>query len=193
MPARTLPEERSRSIPQKTNAASSIPRREQHNGIPLAYAQQRLWFLDQLFPNAPLYNFPVAVRLRGPLNHEALQYSLDSIVARHESLRTTFASSDGNPVQIIGGPSPMELPLIELPELAQRSQSDRDAEIQAILTTEARKPFNLSKGLMIRGLLLKLGETEHILQITMHHIASDGWSLGVFFREMAAYYEGFIE
>jgi amino acid adenylation domain-containing protein len=156
--------------------------------LPLSFAQQRLWFLDQLEPNSGLYNISTATRLSGCLNIEALQNALDAIVARHEVLRTAFASVDGIPVQVIRESRPVELGVFDL---SQVSALEREGEIQRLLYEHASRPFNLSSDLMLRASLLRLEPDQHIFVLVMHHIASDGWSLGVLFRELAALYGGF--
>ena len=176
--------------PGKENPrTSAIPRRSLQSEAPLSFTQQRLWFLDQLHPESPLYNFTMALRMRGPLNVEALRRAFTIIVARHESLRTKFVSMEGNPVQVISEPPVVEVPLTELTQMAP---AVREAEVQRLVTAEARRPFKLSEDLMLRAVLLKLEPAEHILVVTIHHIATDAWSMGVFFRELAAGYEAFI-
>jgi amino acid adenylation domain-containing protein/FkbH-like protein len=165
--------------------ASVIPRRSKANHVDLAFAQQRLWFLDQLTPESSLYNFPTAFRLSGNLNLSALQRSLDAIVARHEALRTKFASVEGSPVQVICDASPVELRLVDL---TRTLPTLREAEAQRLLMAEAQRPFNLSHDMMMRVLLIKLEPTMHILVVTIHHIATDAWSMGVFFRELSNLY-----
>jgi hypothetical protein len=156
--------------------------------LPLSFAQQRLWFLDQLEPNSPLYNISKALRLSGPLNVEALQKALDAIVSRHEVLHTTFAAVDGNPLQIVGNSRPVELAVLDL---GHWTNAERAIEAQRLLKEEAGRPFNLSCDLMLRATLVRVKEEEHVLLLVMHHIVSDGWSMGVFFRELAALYEAF--
>jgi len=156
--------------------------------FPASFAQQRLWFLNQLEPRSPAYNIPAAVRLEGWLNLEALERSLHEVVRRHESLRTTFAVADGQPVQVIAPTLPLTLQVVELEHL---SADERDAATLRMAGEEAREPFDLSVGPLLRARLLKLSEDEHVLLLTMHHIVSDGWSAGVFIREMAALYETF--
>ncbi len=181
-------------------AAQPIPHRTNRDSAPLSFAQQRLWFLDQLEPNSPLYNVAKAVRLSGPLNVNALRKSLAAIVERHEALRTTFSSVDGEPVQVIHKSRSVELTTIDLEsrsvelttiDLGARSNGNRNLDVQLLLQEEARRPFNLSADLMLRPTLFRLAEEEHILLLVMHHIASDGWSMGVLFRELAAFYEAF--
>jgi len=173
---------------QSSSRMASIPRRSEPDSPSPAFAQQRLWFLDQLYPESPLYNFPLALRITGPLDREALKRAFTAIMARHEALRTHFVSVDGNPVQVIADP-----PAIELPEadLTRGPKAAREAEAERMLAAEARRPFNLAKDLMMRCLLLKLEPTEHILMVTMHHIATDAWSAGIFLSELAACYDAF--
>jgi amino acid adenylation domain-containing protein len=158
------------------------------NPLPLSFAQQRLWFLNRLDPESAAYNQPTVLRLSGPLNVEALQKTLDAIVARHEVLRTTFTAIDGNPVQVVNEPRPVTLPLIDLSEC---HASQREAELQERLRQLTRKNFDLAKDPMIRGALLRRGENDHVLLLVTHHIASDNWSDQVLFREIASFYEAF--
>jgi len=156
--------------------------------LPLSFAQQRLWFLDQLKPGNSTYNIPAAMRLRGPLNVAALEQSLNEIVRRHEALRTTFASVEGQPIQIISPPEPFTLSIADLRQLPE---TEREPEARRLATEEARRPFDLAQGPLLRTTLLRLGEEEHVLLLTMHHIVSDGWSMGILFRELSTLYEAF--
>ncbi|PYS89537.1 MAG: hypothetical protein DMF64_17365 [Acidobacteria bacterium] len=156
--------------------------------LPLSFAQQRLWFLDQLEPGSAAYNVASAIRLKGELNVPALQQSLDVIVARHEVLRTTFATVGGRPVQVIGPAEPVALPVVDLQDLAE---AEREARARQLMSEETQRPFDLARGPVLRVLLLRLGHDAHVLLLTMHHIVSDGWSLGVLVRELSALYEAF--
>ncbi len=156
--------------------------------LPLSFAQQRLWFIDQLDPGNSAYNIPAAVRLRGALNLVALERSVNEIVKRHEALRTTFPTVDGRPVQVIAPALTMTLPVIDLRELPE---SQRETEVQRLVTAEARKPFDFAVGPLLRVTLVRLGEEEHVGLLTMHHIVSDGWSTGILIREMALLYDAF--
>ena len=156
--------------------------------LPLSFAQQRLWFIDQLEPGSSVYNFPAAVRLKGPLNVAALKKSLDEIVKRHEALRTTFAIVDGRPVQVIAPLLTLTLPIVDLRELPE---PEREREVQRLATNEALRPFDLAEGPLVRTTVLRLGENEHVGLLTMHHIVSDGWSTGILIREMAVLYDAF--
>ena len=156
--------------------------------LPLSFAQERLWFLDQLEPDSPAYNIPAAVRIRGSLNVTALEQSVNDIVRRHKALRTTFATVDGEPVQVIAPAKPLSLVSLDLRALPE---DEREAEALRLATEEAQRPFDLAQGPLLRATLLRLGEEEHIALLTMHHIASDGWSMGVLIREVAALYQAF--
>ncbi|HLL70296.1 MAG TPA: amino acid adenylation domain-containing protein [Pyrinomonadaceae bacterium] len=154
--------------------------------LPLSFAQQRLWFLDQLVPGNPFYNVPVAVRLDGQLDTDALERSLNVILDRHEVLRTTFKSVDGRPLQVISPDANLTLAHTNLEALPEE---EREREVLRLAGEEARRPFDLSEGPIMRAGLLRLSAREHVLLITIHHIASDGWSLGVLVREVVALYE----
>ena len=167
-------------------AGQVIPRRDLVSPCPLSFGQQRLWFLQQLEPNSPAYNISAAIRLSGPLDIAALERSLDTIVQRHEVLRTAFSAVEGQPVQIIGGAEP--LPLLTV-DLSDRSGTGQEIEVRRLMMGEGRRPFDLTQGPLIRTTLLRLAEEEHVLLLTMHHIISDGWSLGVFIRELGALYK----
>jgi amino acid adenylation domain-containing protein len=155
--------------------------------IPLSFAQQRLWFLDQLDPGSAAYNIPSAVRLTGTLNAAALDAAVSAIVRRHEALRTVFGrGADGDPVQIILPAGPFPLPVVDLSALAAPGEEARRLAVE-----EARRPFDLAQGPLLRVLRVARGEREHDLLITMHHIVSDGWSMGVLVRELTALYAAF--
>ncbi|HET9167257.1 MAG TPA: condensation domain-containing protein, partial [Candidatus Angelobacter sp.] len=156
--------------------------------IPLSYAQRRLWFIDQLEGSSAEYNMPQALRLRGRLDLHALQRAIDTIVERHESLRTHFAQIEGEPVQIIELPRPFELPLEDLSGLREEEQRSRALEI---MRREWEQPFNLATGPVLRMKLIKVNESDHILLRNFHHIVSDGWSQSVFNREFMLLYEAF--
>ncbi|HET6364287.1 MAG TPA: amino acid adenylation domain-containing protein [Nitrospirota bacterium] len=156
--------------------------------FPLSFAQQRLWFLDQLEPETPLYNIPQAFRISGALNVGALRQTFEAIVTRHESLRTTFSAVEGVPVQCIADKGSISLPVIDLTGLLE---ADRENEARRLAAEEFRRPFDLARGPLLRVSLLRLGDKEHILLLTQHHIISDGWSLGVLIREMKVHYEAF--
>ncbi len=158
--------------------------------LPLSYAQQRLWFLDQLQGTSTEYNMPEALRLKGELDRGALEKTINAIVERHESLRTHFAMVEGEPVQVIERELRIAVPL---EDLSGKGEEEREERVKAAMREEASKPFDLSRGPVVRMSLLKLGEQEHVLLRTMHHIVSDGWSQGVFNREFMVLYEAFRE
>ncbi|MFL6192597.1 MAG: amino acid adenylation domain-containing protein, partial [Thermoanaerobaculia bacterium] len=158
--------------------------------LPLSFAQQRLWFIDQLEPGSPLYNVPAALRVEGPLNGAVLALCLGEIVRRHEALRTVFAAVKGSPAQVIRPAAPFLLPIVDLAGLPAR---EREATALALAEDEAVRPFDLSRDPLLRCVLLRLGEGDHVAALTLHHIASDGWSRGVLVREVAALYAAFAE
>jgi amino acid adenylation domain-containing protein len=158
------------------------------NSFPLSFAQQRLWFIDQLEPGSFLYNICTNVRIEGRLNRRAFQHSFNEIVRRHETLRTTFRLVDREPVQVIADAAEMPVTLVELSDLPAGEKEDA---IQRLLLEEARAPFDLTRGPLLRVKLLRVAEEEHVLVVCMHHIISDGWSLGVFVRELVALYQSF--
>ena len=157
---------------------------------PLSLAQQRLWFLVQLEPESPLYNIPQAFRMNGDLNTEALQQTIETIVSRHESLRTTFPLVGEHPMQCISEKGSVSLPVTDLGDLPK---ADREDEVQRLAAEEFRRPLNLTHGPLLRVSLLRLADKEHLLLVTMHHIVSDDRSCGVFIREMATLYEAFSQ
>jgi amino acid adenylation domain-containing protein len=161
------------------------PRTSRTEPAPLAFAQQRLWFLEQLEPHSPLYNVHAAFRVQGALDAAALQTALDGLVARHEALRTTFAAPDGQPVQVVGAPRPVPLAVVDL---TAHPEPEREAACQRCLAAEVRRPFDLTRDLLLRALLVRLGADEHVLLVAKHHIASDGWSTGVLWRELGQLY-----
>jgi amino acid adenylation domain-containing protein len=156
--------------------------------LPLSFAQQRMWFLAQLEPDSPFYNTPAAVRLRGPLDVAALQRCLEEIVRRHEVLRTTFTTVDGEPRQRIAPSLSVPLPVVDLTGLPE---SEREAEALRRATEDAQRPFDLAHGPVLRATVLALGPEEHVALFTLHHIVSDGWSIGVVLRELWALYDAF--
>ena len=186
---RTLLEQRLRGKGLKGLAGQSIPRREPQEFAPLSFAQERMWFLNQLEPESPAYNEPRAMRLVGVLVVEALGKSLNHIVARHEALRTTFVLVDGNPMQRIADRRSVEMPLVDL---RGHAVQDRDAEAHRLINEAIRRPVDLSRDLMLRALLLRLDTEQHILVLVKHHIASDGWSSGIFWQEVTALYEAHV-
>ncbi|HEX2164348.1 MAG TPA: amino acid adenylation domain-containing protein, partial [Thermoanaerobaculia bacterium] len=173
---------------QREDTARSAPpiRRVPREGpLPLSLAQHRLWVVDRLEPGSPAYNMPAALRLRGALDASALRASLGALVGRHEALRTTFEEQGGRPVQVVHAAAPVALPVVDLAGLAEE---DREGEAARLARAEALRPFDLSRGPLLRSTLLRLGEAEHVACFTVHHIVSDGWSMEVLTREVSALY-----
>ncbi|OKH59454.1 hypothetical protein NIES2130_09045 [Scytonema sp. HK-05] len=158
--------------------------------LPLSYAQQRLWFLDQLEPNSAFYNIPIALRLVGNLNQAALEQSLQEIIHRHEALRTNFITVDGQPTQIIHTETNWTVSVLEWQHL---SPAEQEIATQQLAQEQALLPFDLANEALIRATLVVLSQTEHILLVCMHHIVSDGWSMGVFIQELAALYKAYSQ
>ncbi|MCP4660017.1 MAG: non-ribosomal peptide synthetase, partial [bacterium] len=153
--------------------------------LPLSFAQERLWFLEQLEPEARVYNVSDVIHLDGRICAAAVKATLSEIVRRHETLRTTFAEVAGRPRQVIAPPTPWRLPVVELGGLPA---AVRRQEIARLLHREALRPFDLACGPLLRTALLRLDDDEHLLTLNMHHIVSDGWSMGVLFHELATLY-----
>ena len=162
-----------------------VPR---NGGLPLSFAQERLWLLDQIEPGNPLYNIPRALRLRGALRTDALERAINEIVRRHESQRTTFAVHDGHPVQVFA--KTLTIPL-ELHDLKSLPEDARESEARRLAGDEAARPFNIAQPPLVRALLLRMAPEDHVLQLTMHHIISDAWSAGLFLQELTILYEAF--
>ncbi len=157
--------------------------------LPLSFAQQRLWFLDQLEPASPLYNMPSALRLQGQLNVPALEQSLNALIQRHESLRTTFALVNEQPVQRIA--SRLNLPVQVVDFSPVPGMEAREAAARQVVWEEMHCPFDLARGPLIRARLLRLGQEDHILLLTLHHCAADGWSIDVLFKELSILYTAY--
>ncbi len=164
-----------------TRAAKGVP-------LPLSFAQERMWFLYQLSPGAAAYNIPASVRLHGPLNRAALRWSIDELVRRHDALRTTFAQVDGQPRQIIHDSLH---PLWEEEDLRRLPAELREPRALELATAEARRPFDLEQGPLLRILLIQVGDEDHVLVVSTHHIISDQWSYGVIARELVKCYNSF--
>jgi amino acid adenylation domain-containing protein/non-ribosomal peptide synthase protein (TIGR01720 family) len=156
--------------------------------LPLSFAQQRLWFLDQLEPGSPAYNIPEALRLRGPLEEEALRRALDEVVRRHEVLRTVFRADEGRAVQQVLPPRPLPLARVDLRGLGA---ADRERQARRLARVEAARPFDLARGPLLRAVLLRLADDEAVGLLTLHHIVSDGWSSDLMVRELSVLYEAF--
>ena len=181
---RALLEKRVGALPR----GAVIPRRQSSADCPLSASQWRLWFLDQLEPGNPAYNVYRAVRILGPLDVAALRRSLCELVRRHEVLRTTYPLAGGRPVQRVGAVADVDLPIGDLSALPAAQGRERALELAV---AQARAPFHLAEDLLLRTSLSRLSAQEHILALTTHHIAVDGWSVGILFRELVALYEAF--
>ena len=175
-------------LAEKIPAIVRVPRDQP---IPLSYTQQRVWFIDRLISGGSAYNIPASVRIRGSLNLAVLERVLQEIVSRHEALRTRIEVVNGEPRQVIQDNIPVVLPVIDLNSCQQ--EEDREEAARRVARNEIQKPFDLQRGPLFRACLLKLAEQDHVLVVTMHHIVSDGWSLGILVREVSALYKAFSE
>ncbi|HEV2707207.1 MAG TPA: amino acid adenylation domain-containing protein, partial [Pyrinomonadaceae bacterium] len=189
---RALLEKRLQRRMSEVSVEQTIERRSSsENVLPLSFAQQRLWFIDQLQPNSSAYNIPAALRLTGPLKIDALDRCLNEIIRRHEVLRTTFTlSPDRQPLQVI---APELKNSLRIEDLSALPSSEREAEAVRLATEEARRPFDLARGPLLRTRLLRLSTEDHVLLFTLHHIISDGWSMGVLVREFGAIYSAYAQ
>lgn len=165
----------------KAVARAVIPHRDPTKPIPLSFSQQRLWFLTQLEPDNPFYNIPMALRLEGELDLGAFQQAVDQIVQRHETLRTAFTTVDEQPQQVIH--PQMTIP-IEAVDLSNVPNSQQAETVEQLAIATATQPFNLSQGPLLRIKLLRLAPSQSVLLVTLHHIISDAWSIGIFIREL---------
>lgn len=189
--AELSPQKRELLIQQLNNKRQNVAQnqiqcqsRDSHS-FPLSFAQQRLWFLDQLEPGNSSYNIPAIVRVEGQLNAIALEQSLNAIIQRHEILRTCFAIVDEQSVQIIVPELKLTLPVIDLRQL---SETEREQTVQRLTTQEAQQSFDLRQAPLLRVSLLHLSESDYVVLFTMHHIISDGWSMGILIQEIATFY-----
>ncbi|WP_426746469.1 amino acid adenylation domain-containing protein [Myxococcus faecalis] len=169
-------------------SSPAVPELREAFVFPASYAQRRLWFLHQFESASPVYNIPSPLRLGFALNVEALRKSLDELVRRHESLRTTFTAVDGEPMQVV---APSRQVTLDITDLRSMPAAQREAEAQRLASFDALRPFSLAEGPLLRVSLVTLAEADHVLLVTMHHIVSDGWSMGVFLRELGALYNAF--
>jgi surfactin family lipopeptide synthetase A len=181
--------EQQQLIPKDKPAPSIVPV-SREEPIPLSSAQEQLWFLSQLEGGNAAYNMSAALRFSGHLRPEALEHSLNAIIARHEILRTTFVVENGRPVQKIAPTLKLMLPVTEIQAAPESTQT---AEIDKLALEDAQQPFDLANGPLLRAMLLRAGPTEHVLVLTMHHIISDGWSLGLFLQEMMPLYQAAVQ
>jgi alpha-ketoglutarate-dependent taurine dioxygenase len=186
---RALLEQRLLQSRRLNRTQPTIPRRQVSDPAWLSFGQQQMWFLDQLTPGTSTYNIPDAMRVSGPLNVEALEKALHAIVGRHEVLRTHLASVDGNPVPVVDEHWKLKVSTFDVRSLPD---SERAAEAKKIILQQARKPFDIAQDLMLRATLVRMDENEHLLLFLTHHIAWDVSSKAVLYRELAAFYEGFL-
>ncbi len=184
-----LLEKRLRGEVKNPARLAAIPPRSEPGPVPLSFAQERLWFLDQLEPGSSAYHIPLMVRLQGILDIAALEHVCNEIINRHEALRTTFVSQDGRPLQLIAPASPLTLPLIDLCDLPSAEQ---ELALRQAIAQELHRPFDLATGPLLRVTLLRLAAQEHVLIVVIHHIVADGWSVGVLIREMAVLYQAHV-
>ncbi|SHM78877.1 amino acid adenylation domain-containing protein [Duganella sacchari] len=175
---------------EQDSAAEHIPQADRNQALPLSYAQQRLWVLDQFTAGTASYNVPFVLTLRGQLDVKALQRTLNEVVRRHEALRTTFHAEDGIPVQRVT--ASVTLPLVQT-DLSDLPRSEREAHAAWMAQDMAQAPFDLATGPLIRASIVRMGESEHRFMLTMHHIVSDGWSVGVLVGELAALYSAYTQ
>src|ERR1043166_8982863 len=170
--------------------AAAIPRRASNADPRLSFAQERLWFLDQLLPGSPVFNVPMAVRISHPLDLDTLQRTVDEIVRRHDALPISFAAHDGIPKPIVSSETKVRVDLLDLRSL---DESRGEAEAQRLVQAEVTRPFDISQAPLIRTKLIRISNEESIFILTMHHIVSDGTSILIFFRELAALYQAFVK
>jgi len=183
---RALLEKRMRGQVAGAPSASAMVRRAEDGPAPLSFAQEHLWFMEQMEPGHPRYHLPGAVRLFGPLDPAALERALNDSIRRHESLRTVIPSLDGGPVQQVLPDLHVPVPVVEVPVVPGE---DREATLDRMVREEGARPFDLERGPLIRAVLFRLAEREHVFLQVVHHIVSDGWSQGLFSREISALYE----
>lgn len=184
-----LLEQRLKSMKER-GKKQGIPRRPREEVSPLSLAQQRLWFFYQWEPESSVYNLPTLVRFKGQYDIEAFKRSIQHVIERHETLRTTFEMRGGEPVQIIHHVDDFPLPMVDLSSL---DPHEREEQLRKLAEEEARKPFKLETGPVIRAQLIQIADDEAVLLLNMHHIISDGWSMGVFVREITETYTALIQ
>ena len=171
-------------------APPPLQRAQREHPAPASYEQERLWFIDRLEPNTSAYNFPVALRLSGQLNRNALERSLNALVNRHETLRTTFVLEANSLMQVIAEAAPLKLAVHDLRTFPL---SEREAEAKRVTAIEAVAPFDLSQGPLLRASLLRLADDDHVLLLMMHHIINDAWSMNVMMQELGTCYNAFVD
>jgi amino acid adenylation domain-containing protein len=168
----------------------AIAHHEAEGGAPLSFAQERMWFLDRMGPGQSTYNIPFALRVSGPLDLDALERAIAEVARRHQSLRTSFREIDGRPVQVV---APADGFRLRVEDLSGLPADEREAVLDGRVHGEAVRPFDLARGPLFRALVFRLGEGDHVLSLNFHHAVSDGWSFGVFFREVTELYPAFRE
>lgn len=167
----------------------AIPQADRSRRVPLSFAQQRLWLIDRIAPGKAAYNVPAALRLAGPLAAEPLRRAFEEVLRRHEVLRSAFVEADSGVLQVPTPPGPWTLEVVDLGHL---EPDVREAEARRLADLEAGRPFDLSRPPWLRARLLRLSDEEHVLLVTMHHIAADAWSVGVLVDEVCRSYEAFL-
>src|ERR1044072_965769 len=189
---RALLEKRLRSRQDQMVHEQTIERRKNsEKTLPLSLPQHRLWFIDQLQPGSATYNMANPLRFTGPLKIDVLERCINEIIRRHESLRTTFTLNlDREPVQVIAPELRLSL---HAEDLSKLKEAEREAEARVLASTEAKEPFDLSQGPLVRARLLRLAAEDHVLLFTMHHIVSDGWSIGVLIKEIGVLYSAYAK
>jgi len=169
-------------------AAPAMTRIPRHGELPLSFAQERLWFIDRLRPGMTAYNIFGAVRMSGALDVVTLERSFSELSRRHEVLRTTFAAVDGRPVQVVNPPAAVPIPVVDLRAIPEPARGELAARLG---NEEAQRPFDLARGPLIRGVLLRESDSDHLLAVTAHHVVYDVWSREILIRELGALYEAF--
>ena len=172
------------------NQQTAIAKVDRSQPVPLSYSQQRMWFLWQMEPDSPAYNVGGMARLRGVLDVGRFEAALQALIMRHETLRTTFPSVDGVAYQKV---SPQTGVRMDWQDISALNETEREQRLQQLADHEAHTPFNLETGPLLRACLVKAGEQEHYLVLTLHHIVTEGWAMDIFARELSALYEAFID
>ena len=179
-----------RRLGRRTPAAT-IPRRDENTPLPLSYAQERLWFMEQYAPGTAAYVVPMALHLRGPLDPAAVSTALDAVVARHDSLRLRVtASEEGRPHAHTAAPAPVDVTLVTLPEGLE--PAEREERTRQLVSEESGRPFDLAAGPLLRAALIRRDTDDHVLVVCVHHIAADGWSTGLLLGELAEHYDAAV-
>src|ERR1043166_1942291 len=188
--SKTVLEPRMRGGKVASPPFGAIRRTSEADRFPLSFAQERLWLLDQLEPGSSLYTIFTGLRLIGPLDKAALEWSLSEVLRRHETLRTNFVVADGQPTQVVSDPSPFKIEMIDLGLLPE---NERELKASEIAAGESRRSFDLARDNLLRVKLLKLATDLHIIIVAMPHIVSDGWSLRVLIGEVGTLYDAFLQ